>query len=160
MSESTATAGLSFADLSVGMEMTSSDSVTVTRESVNAFVAISTDASLPHTDDEFARSIGFAGIIAHGALSLSIATGLASRLGFNKEGIVFRSFLEWDFIRTVKPGDSLRLRMKVGSLDPGNPLKPRTNPPSARFVVTLFNQDERVVQEGIWLAEFRPLRAK
>lgn len=160
MSESTTTAaGLSFADLSIGMETFNGTGVTVTRERIASFVEISTDASLPHTSDEFARSIGFEGIIAHGALSLSIATGLASNLGFTKEGVVFRRFKEWEFIRTVKPGDELRLKMKVLTLDPGRATKPRTNPPTAEFEVTLLNQDNRVVQKGVWVAEFRPLRA-
>lgn len=159
MSESTITpAALSFEDLFIGMERFSTQPRVVTREDVAHFAQLSGDINPVHTDDDFARSIGFEGIIAHGALSLAIATGLASQLGLTKEGVVFKKFESWEFMRTVKPGDSLSLKMEVIGIQPGNPDKPRRDPQTARLAIYLINQNHRTVQHGVWVAEFRPFR--
>ncbi|MBI4363393.1 MAG: MaoC family dehydratase N-terminal domain-containing protein [Candidatus Doudnabacteria bacterium] len=149
--------GLSFADLSEGMEMVSSTTRTVTQELVAAYAEVSGDFNPIHLDEEFARRTRFKTRIAHGGLGWAIATGLASRLGFTKEAVIFKRIEEWNFIRPIRLGDELRLKVRIFGLKPVNPRKPLREPATARLAVELINQDIRVVQYGTWFAEFHTL---
>jgi 3-hydroxybutyryl-CoA dehydratase len=65
------------------------------------------------TDVEFARGTLFGERVAHGLLGLSIASGLASRLGFiDGTARAFRE-LEWKFSDPIKIGDTIRARFEV-----------------------------------------------
>jgi acyl dehydratase len=59
-----------FDALEVGQEVFESGKV-VRREDVKAYADASGDQNPLHQDDEFARSVGFPGIIAHGMFSLA-----------------------------------------------------------------------------------------
>jgi len=74
-------ASVRFDDLDVGQEVFSSPKV-VKREDVKAYADASGDQNPLHQDDDFARSVGFPGIIAHGMFSMAhLAKALTDWLG-------------------------------------------------------------------------------
>ncbi|HEX2030152.1 MAG TPA: MaoC/PaaZ C-terminal domain-containing protein [Actinomycetota bacterium] len=62
--------GASFDSVAVGEEVFAVPKV-VRREDVKAYADASGDQNPLHQDDEFARSVGFPGIIAHGMFSMA-----------------------------------------------------------------------------------------
>ncbi|MFN2590032.1 MAG: MaoC family dehydratase [Actinomycetota bacterium] len=66
-------ANVSFDELEVGQEVFSVPKV-VKREDVKAYADASGDQNPLHQDDNFARSVGFPGIIAHGMFSMAHVT--------------------------------------------------------------------------------------
>ena len=74
-------AGLYFEEFSVGDSITSQGR-TVTEADIVNFAMLSGDWNPLHTDAEIAKSTVFGERIAHGMLVLSMATGLADRMGF------------------------------------------------------------------------------
>ncbi len=73
--------GLYFEDYTTGDSVTSQGR-TVTEADIVSFAALSGDWNAIHVDAEYAKKGMFGERIAHGMLGLSIATGLAARLGF------------------------------------------------------------------------------
>jgi acyl dehydratase len=65
--------GLAFDELAVGDDAFTVPKV-VKREDVKAYADASGDQNPLHQDDEFARSVGFPGIIAHGMFSMAHLT--------------------------------------------------------------------------------------
>ena len=63
-------ATIKFDDLEVGQEVFSASKV-VKREDVKAYADASGDQNPLHQDDNFARSVGFPGIIAHGMFTMA-----------------------------------------------------------------------------------------
>ena len=61
-------------DLEVGMSATTS--MTITGEQIDTFAKITGDFNPIHVDDEAAKAAGFAGRIAHGALSASLISAV------------------------------------------------------------------------------------
>ena len=118
---------------------------TVTLEDIDAFVRLTGDDNRLHTDDAFARSQGFDGRIAHGALVVSIATGLAWGTGILTDTtIAFRAIEDWKFTQPVYPGDAVRLRGAVADARP----MPRLGAGLIRFDLELLNQKNVVVSSG------------
>jgi acyl dehydratase len=70
-----------FDDVQVGEEVFSATKV-VKREDVKAYADASGDQNPLHQDDDFARSVGFPGIIAHGMFSMAhLVTSLKEWVG-------------------------------------------------------------------------------
>lgn len=118
----------------------------VTRSDIDRFTELSGDRTELHTDDEWAATSPLGGVVAHGALNLSVATGLAYELGiFRGTVLAFRS-LEASFDRPVYPGDEVRLELTVRELPP-----PRyADRALAEFEMALRNQAGRRVVRGTW----------
>jgi acyl dehydratase len=115
---------------------------TVTTDDVQKFCEVTHDHHPLHTDDAFARSMGFPACIAHGLYGLSLMEGLKSELGLYETTSV--ASLGWDEVRFRKPllvGDSVLARVRFESKRPAS--KP------GRGVVTetveLINQTGEVV---------------
>ncbi len=73
--------GAAFDSVSVGADVFSVPKV-VRREDVKAYADASGDQNPLHQDDEFARSVGFPGIIAHGMFSMAhLVTSLKDWVG-------------------------------------------------------------------------------
>jgi acyl dehydratase len=82
--------------------------------------------------------------VAHGALGLAVATGLANQLGLTRGTLVALVGITWRFRAPIYYGDTVRLHLRVASRRAsGNP---------ARGVVTLAvelrTQRDEVAQEG------------
>ena len=81
--------------------------VTFTREQIEAYAEASGDHNPIHLDDEFARSVGLPGVIAHGMLQM----GLAARVAVEAAGGAGRlRRLTCRFSGMVRPGDTITFR--------------------------------------------------
>lgn len=88
--------------------------VTLTREQISAYADASGDQNPIHQDDDVARSVGLPGVIAHGMLNY----GLLSRAVTDWLGDPGRlRRLTVRFSNLVEPGDTIRCRGRVTSVD-------------------------------------------
>lgn len=118
---------------------------TITEADVVSFAGWSWDTNPVHTDAESARHGRFGQRIAHGMLGLSVALGLASRLGvFESCSIALLGIDDWRFRRPLLLGDTVRCRVEI--LDTRLTGKGDAGILRRRF--TLLNQREEEVQEG------------
>jgi acyl dehydratase len=101
-------------DVAVGDEIPVVAKV-VKREDVKAYADASGDQNPLHQDDEFARAVGFPGIIAHGMFSMAhVARALTDWLG--DPGALKR--LRVQFRDVVFMGETLLARGRVVAVDP------------------------------------------
>jgi acyl dehydratase len=103
-----------FEDLKVGDELPKYSKV-VKREDVKAYADASGDQNPLHQDDNFARSVGFPGIIAHGMFTMAhLATALTRWAGdpaaLKRIKVQFRAVVYMD--ETIEAGGT------ISSLDP------------------------------------------
>ncbi len=136
--------GLFFEDFTPGRQF-ETPGRTVSDEDVATFAAVSGDRNPLHTDEAYARTTPFGGRIAHGALGLAVATGLFSQLGITSGTLVALVGVEWNFRAPIRPGDTVRLRLRVAEQ---RPLE-RRDRGLVRFAAELVNQSDEVVQEGV-----------
>jgi acyl dehydratase len=119
----------------------------VTEADVVSFAALTGDWNSMHTDAEYAKSHFFGQRVAHGLLGLSIASGLAVRLGFLEETVLaFREIGEWKFSQPIFLGDTIRVRATVTGTQPMR----RLGGGLVTFKVEILNQDDKTVQRGTW----------
>ena len=138
--------GMYFEDYEVGQSITSQGR-TVNEADVVAFAALSGDWNPIHTDAVFAAQHPFGQRVAHGLLVMSIATGLAVRLGFMEETVLaFRELGEWKFSLPVFFGDTVRVQATVVETK----AMPRLGGGLVTLKVQILNQDDKVVQRGNW----------
>ena len=113
--ELSARKGLYFEEFEIGQAITSVGR-TVTEADVVAFAALSGDWNSIHTDAEFAADHPFGQRVAHGLLCMSIASGLAMRLGFLEEtALAFREIGDWKFSLPVFMGWLTAWRRPISS---------------------------------------------
>ena len=97
----------------VGDEMTTL-SRTVTQEQINAYAEASGDFNPIHVDEEFARSVGLPGTIAHGLLEMGILAEAISRWAGGSSRLVG---LECRFSKPLRAGDAITCTGKVVAVD-------------------------------------------
>jgi acyl dehydratase len=119
---------------------------TVTETDVVNFAGISGDYNLIHTDAEYSKQQMFGQRVAHGLLVLSIASGMAVRLGFMEDTVIAFRGLEWRFSAPVFIGDTIRLRVTVEETKP----MPRLGGGLVTFKMEVVNQRDEVVNRGTW----------
>jgi acyl dehydratase len=78
-------------------------SVTFTEQQIAAYAEASGDRNPIHLDDEFARSVGLPGVIAHGMLQM----GLLARVAGEPQRL---RRLTCRFAGMVRPGDTITFR--------------------------------------------------
>jgi len=140
------TRGLYFEEFQIGGEMVS-PARTITEADIVTFAGLSGDYTQLHTDEEFARKTPYGSRIAHGMLVLSIATGLAARLGFIEgTALAFRE-LSWKFSLPVFIGDTIHVKAVCKELKP----MPRLGGGLVAFDVSVVNQEGKTVERGDWL---------
>ena len=81
--------------------------VTFTREQIAAYAEASGDHNPIHLDDDFARSVGLPGVIAHGLLQMGIAATVAAEAAGGPQH-VRRIFVR--FAGMVVPGDTVTFK--------------------------------------------------
>lgn len=117
--------------------------IVVTEAHIVSFAGLSGDFFDVHMDDEFARSVGFEGRVAHGLLCLALVDGLK-----NRSEVLFDAVasLEWTyrFKRPVFPGDRVHGRIRVIEARSTR----RRDRGIVRLNVEVINQNGDVVQEG------------
>ena len=133
-----------FEDFAAG-QVFLSQARTITETDVVTFAGWSWDTNPVHTDAELARQGRFGERIAHGVLGLSVAMGLASRIGvFESCSIALLGVDDWRFRRPLRIGDTVRCRVEI--LDTRLTSKGDAGVLRRRF--TLVDQREDVVQDG------------
>ncbi len=153
MAKPTQTRSLYFEEIDEGLEM-ASPGRTVTEADIVQFAGLSGDYNQLHTNAEYGRGTMFGQRIAHGLLGLSIASGLAMRLGIIEDTAIAFMGLEWKFKRPVFIGDTIALNLKV--------LRKREMRRLGGGIVVLglsvVNQRGETTQEGEWtvLVKSRP----
>ena len=119
---------------------------TITETDVVTFSWVSGDINPMHTDAEHSAKSPMGQRIAHGALGLSIATGLSASLGYlDGTAIAALGIDEWKFIKPILFNDTIHLRATVVSARP-------TSKPDRGVLVRrmeLVNQRGEVVQSGL-----------
>lgn len=140
-----------FDDVEIGM-IHQTVARTVTEADVVNFCGVSGDFHVLHTDAEFARATPFGARLVHGALVLSMVTGLRSRLDVFAESLVaFAEIRSWRFMRPVFIGDTIRAANAVVEAT-------QTSKPGMGIVVervTVMNQLDEVVQAGEMISMVR-----
>ena len=138
--------GLYFEEFEVGQSIVSPGR-TITEADVVGFAAMSGDWNAMHTDAVYAADHPFGQRVAHGLLVLSVASGLAMRLGILEEtALAFREIDSWKFSRPVFFGDTVRVRATVT----GTKVMRRIGGGLVTLKVEILNQDDKVVQRGSW----------
>jgi acyl dehydratase len=135
---------LYFEDFSAG-DIFESQGRTITEADLVMFAAWSWDTNPVHTDAESMASSRFDERIAHGLLGMSIAMGLASRIGvFESCSIALLGVDDWKFIRPLRIGDTVRCRIEI--------LSARFTSAGTSGILErrfeLLNQTNEVVQAG------------
>lgn len=137
-------ASLYFEDVEVGFRF-ETPSRTVTESDLVAFAGISGDFNPLHTDAAFAAGTIYGERIAHGALVLSVATGLRQRVGlFDGTLVGLLEIRSWRFRAPVRIGDTIRVRNEVTEL------RPAAKPDRGVMVqrIEVVNQADEVVNDG------------
>jgi acyl dehydratase len=117
----------------------------VTVAEVQAFAALTGDVNRLHLDDDYARAQGFRQRIAHGALVLSVALGMAWQTGILEDTTrAFREIETWKFTSPAYPGDVLSLVVEVTALKP----YPRLKSGTVSFLATVTNDRGETVCGG------------
>lgn len=136
---------LYFEDYGIG-DAATTQARTITETDIVNFAALSGDWNPIHTDAEFAKGGMFGERIAHGLLGLSIASGLAIRLGFLEDSVIAFMGLDWKFRGAIKIGDTIKVRAEVAE----KKLMPRLGGGLVTFNVEVINQRGETTQKGTW----------
>jgi 3-hydroxybutyryl-CoA dehydratase len=147
MTEPTRPRGRYFEEFEIG-DVVETAARTVTETDVMLFAGLSGDYNQIHTDAEFAKGTLFGERVAHGLLGLSIASGLAARLGLIEGTVEAFTGLEWKFRGPILIGDTIRARLEVKR-------KKEMARLGGGFVVldvAVLNQRDETVQKGTWTA--------
>jgi acyl dehydratase len=135
---------LHFEDVEVGFRFETA-SRTVTEADLVAFAGVSGDFNPLHTDAVYASSSIYGERIAHGALVLSLATGLRQRTGlFDGTLMGLLEIRNWRFTAPVRIGDTIRVVNEVTELR-------KTSKPDRGLMVQrieVLNQDDASVAGG------------
>lgn len=137
--------GLTFEQFQIG-DTVESAGRTITEADIVAFAALSGDWNPMHVDAEYAKNSMFGQRVAHGLLVLSVASGLAMRLGFMEETVKAFLGLDWKFRSPVFIGDTVRVRAAVKA----KRAMPRLGGGIVVFEVQVLKQDGSVAQKGEW----------
>lgn len=142
---------LYFEDVRVGFRF-ETPRRTVTEADLVAFAGVSGDFNPLHTDRVFAAGSIYGERIAHGALVLSLATGLRQRVGlFDGTLMGLLEIRNWRFAAPVRIGDTIRVVNEVTELR-------ETSKPDRGIMVQrieVLNQDDAVVASGEFVMMLR-----
>lgn len=102
---------LFYEDADVGLSF-ETGGLLVTEGHIVQFAGLSGDFFDLHMDDEFARSLGFRGRVAHGLLGLILVDGLKNRAEKRFAAVASLSW-QWNFRQPLYPGDRIHGRLSV-----------------------------------------------
>ncbi len=139
-----------FEDFSEGMTFTTAGR-TVTEAEISAFAGVSGDFNPIHVNAAYAATTEFGQRIAHGLLVLSIASGLATGLGFMGDKVKAFLALDLKFRAPVFIGDTVQVRMTVERTRASRALDGGI----VGFDVQVLKQDGAVAQKGNWQLLFK-----
>jgi len=138
--------GLYFEEFQVGDDMILPGR-TVTETDIVQFSGLTGDWTQLHSDAVWAAETPFGQRIAHGALGLSMATGLLARMGvIEGTALAFRGIDEWKFSKPIFIGDTIH----VAALVVETKAVPRLGGGQVILAVSVVNQKGDVCQRGLW----------
>lgn len=117
---------------------------TITETDIVMFAALSGDWTELHTNIEYVKNGPFGQRIAHGLLTLSVASGLALR-ALQRKPLEVMAFLGMDNVKFTAPvfiGDTIKVEAEVIE---ARPSKSRSGAGILRFRNTVRNQRDEVV---------------
>jgi acyl dehydratase len=88
----------------------------ITRADLVRYAGASGDFNPIHWDDEFARSVGLPGVIAHGMFSLGVAARAVATYAGDPAAV---KRLKVRFPATIRPGQTLRVQGEVAGAEGG-----------------------------------------
>jgi acyl dehydratase len=137
--------GLFYEDFEVGVSHVTA-ARTITEADVVTFAGVSGDYNPLHTDEEFGKTTPFGSRIAHGVLTLAVATGLTNQLAIYEGTTLALMELTVRFTGVVRFGDTVHVVL--------TPTEKREHKKADRGVV-LFdldvkNQKNETVLAGSW----------
>jgi len=138
--------GKSFNEFNVGDTFTTA-SRTITEADVVNFAGLSGDFNPLHTDEEFGKSTPFKGRVAHGMLSVAVATGLANQLGIFEGTTIALLSMTIKYKGAVKFGDTIHLELKVGEKKETS----KSDKGIVTFDTIIYNQNNDPLVEGQWV---------
>ncbi|MFN4040897.1 MAG: MaoC family dehydratase [Brevundimonas sp.] len=104
----------------IGQEVGLSRWITVDQDRIDAFARITEDEQFIHVDPEAAKATPFGGTIAHGFLTLSLASAMSYDAVKPLEGVVMGVNYGFDKLRFLAPvpaGSRIRGRFKLLSAE-------------------------------------------
>jgi acyl dehydratase len=104
----------------IGQEVGLSRWITVDQERIDAFARITEDEQFIHVDPEAAKATPFGGTIAHGFLTLSLASAMSYDAVKPLDGVVMGVNYGFDKLRFLAPvpaGSRIRGRFKLLSAE-------------------------------------------
>lgn len=137
--------GLYFDDFEPGRAFYSA-SRTITEADVMAFAGVSGDFNPLHTDETFAAKTPARTRIAHGMLSMAVATGLANQMGIFEGTTLALMQQTIKYTGMVRFGDTIRLVMTVTDRKPSR--KPTRG--VVTYKVEVLNQDDETIIDSEW----------
>lgn len=137
--------GLYFEELEVGWSVATKGRTINVADIVN-FAGLSGDFNPLHVDAEYAGATEFGQRIAHGALVLSIATGLAYQEGFMEGTVMAFLSLDWKYSLPTFIGDTIHVELNITELK----LMRRLGGGKVVLDVKVVNQDGKIAQKGEW----------
>lgn len=139
--------GLFFEDFEVGREFHSA-SRTITEADVVAFAGLSGDFNPLHTDETFAQKTPIGTRIAHGMLSMAVATGLANQMGIFEGTTIALMQQTIKYAGMVRFGDTIRIVMTVTNRKESSSSNKRG---VVNYNVVILNQDDKTVIDSEWV---------
>jgi acyl dehydratase len=134
-----------YEDLQVGTEFLTPKR-TVTETDLIQFAMLTSDWNTVHTDATAAAKSEFGRRIVHGALGMSLATGLVQRTGmFEGSAVALLDFEQWTFKHPLFVGDTIHTRLQIES----KRLTSKGDRGIVRRHLSLINQENVTIQEGI-----------
>jgi acyl dehydratase len=111
---------------------------TVLQEQINAYAEASGDFNPIHLDEDFARSVGLPGTIAHGMLELGILAEALARWAGGSDRL---ASLEVRFSKPLRAGDTITCAGRVVAVDDAERL-------ATLEVEAVSDRGERVLTNG------------
>ncbi len=107
----------------IGKEMEPGEWFTIDQDRVNQFADVTVDHQFIHLDEEAAKKTPFGGTIAHGFLTLSLLTHLASKSSLVPKEILMGvnyGFEKVRFINPVRVGSEVRALVTIADVTEKN----------------------------------------
>ena len=142
--------GKTFDEFKVGDEFTTA-SRTITEADVVNFAGLSGDFNPLHTDEEFGKKTPFKGRVAHGMLSVAVATGLANQLGIFEGTTVALLSMIINYKGIAKFGDTIHLVLKVSEMKETS----KGDKGIITFETIVYNQNDDPIVDGQWVVMMR-----
>jgi 3-hydroxybutyryl-CoA dehydratase len=133
---------LFYEDVPAGLEF-DTDGIVITESHIVQFAGLSGDFFPLHMDDEFARSLGFPGRVAHGLLGLILVDGLKNRASERFQAVASLSW-QWNFRKPMYPGDRIHGHLRVAE----KRLTSRGDRGILTLAVEVRNAKGEVLQDG------------